>query len=404
MRITIIANFTLKLDGEREGRFSYLADAFAQRGHEVELVTTDFYHATKQLREDPHYDKYPFKITICHEPGYKKNVSPQRLYSHYVWGKNVLKHLKESPRPDVVYAAVPSLTAAAKAAAYCHKNGIIIVTDVQDLWPEAFQMAVPNKVLQNAFFPMRWQANRSYREADLAVAVSETYVQRTLSVNRKGAKGLSVFLGNNGELFDSGVGKYKIERNGDEVILCYIGTMSESYDIPSVLDALKYIKENNLSPVPLRFVLIGGGSFEEKFKLYAAKTYPEAEFLGRKQYIEMAGLLSSCDIAINPIIKGSVASIINKVGDYALAGIPVINTQESLEYRALLDEYKCGINCRCGDFKDVAGAIVKMASDASLRRAMGKASRKLADEKFDRRKTYGKILNAVETLVEGVKD
>jgi len=399
MRITIIANFTLNLDGEREGRFSYLADAFAKRGHEVELVVTDFSHGLKAPRPEPRYDKYPFQITLCHEPGYAKNVSLRRLYSHYVWGKNVLRHIKNSPRPDVIYVAVPSLTAAAEAATYCRKNGIKFVTDVQDLWPEAFQMVVPNKTLQNAFFPMRWQANRSYREADLAVAVSETYVKRTLSVNRKGAKGLSVFLGNNGELFDSGVGKYKIERKGNEIILCYIGTMSESYDIPCVLDALKYVKENNLSPVPLRFVLIGGGSFEEKFKQYAAKTYPEAEFLGRKPYIEMAGLLSSCDIAINPIVKGSVASIINKVGDYALSGIPVINTQVSPEYRSLLEEYACGINCRCGDSVDVAEAIVKLASNASLRDSMGKASRKLADEKFNRKRTYGEILDAVEALV-----
>ena len=400
MKIIIIANFTRALDGERENRFSFLADAFAQRGHEVELVITDFYHGTKQRRQEPHYEEYPFKITMCHEPGYKKNVSPQRLYSHFIWGRNVLKHLKKSSMPDVVYAAVPSLTAAAKAAAYCRKNRIKFVTDVQDLWPEAFQMAVPNKVLQKAFFPMRWLANRSYREADLAVAVSETYVKRTLSVNRKGAKGLSVFLGNNGELFDSGVGKYKIEREGNEVILCYIGTMSESYDIPCVLDALKIIKEERLSPVPIRFVLIGDGSLKERFEEYAVSVYPEAEFLGRKAYVEMAGLLSSCDIAINPIVKGSVASIINKVGDYALAGIPVINTQESLEYRALVEEYKCGINCGCGDSKAVAEAIVKLASDAALRETMGKASRKLADEKFDRRKTYGKILDAVEALVK----
>ena len=400
MRIIIIANFTRALDGERENRFSYLADAFSQRGHEVELVTTDFYHATKQPRLEPHYDKYPFKITMCHEPGYKKNVSPQRLYSHYIWGKNVLKYLETAPRPDVIYAAVPSLTAAAKAAIFCKRNGIKFVTDVQDLWPEAFQMAVPNKTLQKVFFPMRWQANRSYREADLAVAVSETYVKRTLSVNRKKAKGLSVFLGNNGELFDSGVGKYKIERKGNEVILCYIGTMSESYDIPCVLDALKYIKDNNLSSVPIRFVLIGAGSLQEKFVQYAATTYPEAEFLGKRPYIEMAGLLSSCDIAINPIVKGSVASIINKVGDYALAGIPVINTQESPEYRALVEKYKCGINCGCGDAKAVAEAIVKLAKDAALRETMGKTSRKLAEEKFDRRKTYIKIIEAVEALVK----
>lgn len=399
MRIIIIANFTRLLDGERENRFSFLADAFAQRGHDVELVITDFYHGTKQPRQEPHYDKYPFKITMCHEPGYKKNVSPLRLYSHYIWGRNVLKYLKQSPKPDVVYAAIPSLTAAAKAAVYCSKNGIKFVTDVQDLWPEAFQMAVPNKTLQKAFFPMRWLANRSYSEADLAIAVSETYVNRTLLVNRKGTKGLSVFLGNNGELFDSGVGKYKIERKGTEVILCYIGSMSESYDIPCVLDALHYIKEKKLTSIPIRFVLIGGGNFRPKFEQHAAKTFPEAEFLGSKTYVEMAGLLSSCDIAINPIVKGSVASIINKVGDYALAGIPVINTQESPEYRRLVEEYNCGINCGCGDSIEVAKAIVKLVTDAALREKMGNASRKLADEKFDRRKTYGKILDAVEALV-----
>lgn len=400
MDIVIVANFTRALDGERENRFSYLADVFAQRGHDVELVITDFSHVLKAPRPDPLYEKYPFKITICHEPGYKKNVSPQRLYSHYIWGRNVLKYLEGRHTPDVVYAAVPSLTAAAKTATYCHKNGIKFVTDVQDLWPEAFQMAVPNSILQKAFFPMQWQANRSYQEADLAIAVSETYVNRTLSVNRKGAKGLSVYLGNNGELFDSGVGKYKIERIGNEVILCYIGTMSESYDIPCVLDALKHIKDNHLSFVPIRFVLIGAGSLQEKFMHYAATTYPEAEFLGRKPYTEMAGLLSSCDIAVNPIVKGSAASIINKVGDYALAGIPVVNTQESLEYRALLEEYKCGINCSCGDAMAVADAIVKLASDAGMRKSMGIASRKLAEEKFDRRKTYEKILDAVEALVK----
>lgn len=400
MKIVIIANFTRLLDGERENRFSYLADAFAKRGNEVELIVTDFYHGTKRPRPEPSYDKYPFKITMCHEPGYLKNVSVKRLISHYVWGRNVLKYLEQLPKPDVVYAAIPSLTAAAKACEYCRRNGIKYVTDVQDLWPEAFQIAVHNKYLQKAFLPMTRLADKSYSGADLAVAVSETYVQRTLSVNKKGAQGLSVFLGNNGELFESGVGKYSVQRKGDEVILCYIGSMSESYDIPCVFDALKYIKDNELLQVPIRFVLIGDGAFKEKFEQYAAMTFPEAEFLGKKPYIEMAGLLSSCDIAINPIVKGSVASVINKVGDYALSGLPVINTQESVEYRALLDSYCCGINCKCGDVLDVANAIVKLASDSALRIKMGKASRRLAMERFDRRHTYGRIIEAVENLIK----
>ena len=359
MRIVIIANFTRLLDGERENRFSYLADAFAARSHEVELVTTDFYHGTKTARPTPLYERYPFKITMCHEPGYDKNVSIKRLYSHYVWGKNVLKYLQGMTKPDVVYCAIPSLTAAA----------------------------------------MERLANRSYSQSNLAVAVSDTYVKRTLSVNKTGAEGLPVFLGNNGALFDTGIGKYSVERQGDEILLCYIGTMSESYDISSVFHALKIVMDNNLSPLPVRFILIGDGAFRSKFEEQAQEVYPNSTFIGRRPYQQMAGLLSSCDIAINPIVKGSAASIINKVGDYALAGIPVINTQESPEYRELVDSYQCGLNCECENPQAIAEAIGILASDTELRNRMGRASRQLAEEKFDRRNTYGNIVRAVEELI-----
>lgn len=398
MKIIIIANFTRRLDGERENRFSYLADAFAKRGHEVELIITDFSHGLKKPRPEPLYDKYPFKITMCHEPGYAKNVSVRRLYSHYVWGQNVLKYLKQSSRPDVIYVAVPSLTAAAKAASYCRKNCVKFVTDVQDLWPEAFMMAVHNKYLQKAFIPMTLLANRSYCEADLAVAVSDTYVNRTLSVNKKNAEGISVFLGNDGALFESEKGKYNVEKNGDELLLCYIGGLKDSYDISCVIDAMVLVEANKQFEQKIRFVIIGDGPFRPRFEQYAKEKKIYCTFLGSKPYTEMASLLCSCDMCINPIVKGSAASIVNKVGDYALSGLPVINTQESPEYRALIEKYQCGINCECGNAKQVADAIVKLASDKELRLRMSEGSRKLAKEKFDRRNTYLRIIEAVENL------
>ena len=38
-------------------------------------------------------------------------------------------------------------------------------------------------------------------------------------------------------------------------------------------------------------------------------------------YEDMVQTLVQCDIAVNPIIKGAAQSIINKVGDYAAAGL-----------------------------------------------------------------------------------
>lgn len=107
----------------------------------------------------------------------------------------------------------------------------------------------------------------------------------------------------------------------------------------------------------------------------------------------MAGLLSACDIAVNPISSGAAQSIINKHADYAAAGLPVLNTQECPEYRNLLSEYKAGLNCDNNNPADLAEKLSYLCENADLRKVMGQNSRKLAEDKFDRERNYRKILN-----------
>lgn len=397
MKIYILANFTRVLDGETTGRFSFLASELAKRGHIVKLVISDFYHGTKSLRPEPHYDKYDFEIVKCHEPGYKGNVTPKRLYSHYVWGKNVAKYLKTAEKPDVIYCAIPSLTVAVEAGKFCKRNGIKFAVDVQDLWPEAFCMVFKNKLFHLVFKPLEWYVNKAYAMADVAVGVSETYVQRILSVNKKINKGVAVFLGNNGQLFEDSAKKYYKDYNDGIIRLCYIGSLSQSYDIKMVVDAVAMV--STLTNQHIKFMVVGGGVYKDCYEAYAKQKGIDYEFTGKKDYPEMVGELCSCDIVINPIKKGSAASIINKVGDYAQSGLPVINTQESAEYRKLIEEYGCGINCECENAEEVAAAIVKLAESMELRNKMGKAAKQLGKDKFDRRYSYGKIINAIEKLV-----
>lgn len=398
MNIIIVANFPGMMDGSYTDRFCYLAKMMYERGHNIELVVSDFCHDNKTERENTVSKLYPFKVTLLHEESYMKNVSIQRLKSHYNWGKQVGKYLKTLNLPDVIFCAIPSITVSKEVAKFCKRNEVKFVVDLQDLWPESFAMAIPNKLLQQAFLPMKWYVDASYKAADLAVAVSDTYVNRILKVNKKLDSGISVFLGNDNDIFDKGRDTYHLERKENEIIVGYIGNMSTSYDIPCVMDALAKVQKREHVKQPIRFVLIGGGVDEEKFKEYAKAVYPNTTFLGRKNYQEMAGLLCGCDIVVNPIVKGSVASIINKVGDYALSGKPVVNTQESIEYRKLVDFYECGINCECGNVDQVADAIERLALDSSLREEMGKNAARLGREKFDRRYTYSQIVDALEKL------
>ena len=400
MKIVIIANFPNRLDGSRaKGRFMYLGEILCERGHQVELIVSDFDHGKKAPRDLDaiNHEAYKTKITVLHEPGYPDNISLKRLWSHYQWGKNVERYLNGINKPDVVYCAIPSLTASVKAAKYCKEHGARFIVDVQDLWPEAFVLAVKNKLMQQAFKPIAWYINKAYRAADVVVAVSETYANRALEVNRKNAKGLSVFLGNDGVLFDEARDSMKVEKTDGILQLCYIGTLGYSYDLKCAVDAVAIYNQQKDLP-PMQFLVMGGGPLKEEFENYAKEKKIDTIFTGSLPYPEMVARMCSSDILINPIVKGAAQSITNKVGDYALAGLPVVSTQENKEYRQLVDSYMCGINCRVGNAQDVADALIKLAKDPELRKQMGAMACRLGREKFDRRETYKEIVKRIENI------
>ena len=141
---------------------------------------------------------------------------------------------------------------------------------------------------------------------------------------------------------------------------------------------------------------MGDGPLKSEFEKYAKEKNVDCEFTGRLQYEKMIGILCSCDIAVNPITHGAAQSIINKVGDYAAAGLSVINSQENEEYRRLIEEKEIGINVKNNDINDMSNAIEKLYTDCDKRKLYGKNNRLLAIERFDRKNTYKKIIDIIQ--------
>ncbi len=390
MDIIIISEFCDDFSITDNDRFLYLAQLLS-RDNEVEIVTSTFRHTTKSRRTEPAAE-WPFKITFIEEPGYPRNVCLQRFRSHFAWGRNVEKYLRNRNTPDVIYCAIPSLTGPALASRYCRSKDVRYVIDVQDLWPEAFKMIVNIPVISDiAFAPFTLLANEAYRGADAICAVSDTYVKRALKVSRKCKTGEAVFLGTDLSVFDryAAVEPMMTKPEG-ETWLGYCGTLGTSYNIPCVIDALAD------ADIPgLKFIVMGDGPNGEAFEKYAIEKGVNAVFTGRLKYSEMCSLLSRCDITVNPIVSSSAATIINKHGDYAASGLPVINTQSSQEYRDLVDRYRMGFNCD-NDAKDVADRLRQLVSDRDLRISMGKSARKCAEECFDRVNTYIRLVKAIK--------
>ena len=388
MDIVIVANYLGTLDGKSNNRFLYIADMLS-KSNNVEIITGNFNHGEKK-----HFtrkiEEHDYAITLLHEPGYRKNVCFKRFWSDYIWGNNVKKYLKNRKKPDAFFVAVPPLTGALNIAKYCKKNKVKFIVDVQDLWPEAFKMVFNVPVISSIVFaPFNYIANRIYKQADEIIAVSQTYVNRVLAVNKKTRIGHSVFLGTSLEKFDENVWKNKIyKKNKNEIWLAYCGTLGASYDLAIVFDAMRKIEDERL-----RFIIMGDGPRKVEFERLAIGL--NVDFLGNLPYDEMCGWLSACDININPIMKGAAQSIINKHADYAASGLPVISTQENIEYCELVNEYNMGFNCKNGDVNDFIKKLKELIDNENVRKEMGKGARRCAEEKFDRKKTYALIESTI---------
>ena len=396
--ILIVAQYTSLPTESKLGRFNYIAEELKRTYQcNVEIVTTRFDHIKKELVEEKEIIEGSYKYTMLDELGYKKNIGLDRILSHYILSKNLQKYLKTRKKPDVIYCAIPSLAYASVAATYAKKNGIKFIIDIQDLWPEAFKMVFNFPLISNIIFaPMKWKANRIYRTADQIVAVSETYAKRAMNVNKKCSTPVCVFLGTNKKEFDSYKSTYKISDTKNEIWLAYIGTLGHSYDLSGVFDAMKLLKCKGVDNI--KFLVMGDGPLKNQFQNYAQKLELSLDvlFTGRLDYPEMVRRLTKCDIAMNPIMHGAAQSIINKVGDYAMAGLPVISTQECIEYRTLLDKYGAGINCDNGDIQQLSDAILRLCNSKELRLELGKNNRRLAEERFTRENSYKVILDLIE--------
>lgn len=398
MDIVLLAQYFGDLEDleKNNNRFCYIATMLANY-HSVEVLTTTFFHKRKKHIENIPEKYKNFKITAFHEPGYRKNVSIKRFFSHKVLAKNMREYLDGRKKPDVIYCAVPSLDCAYVAAKYAKENNVPFIIDVQDLWPEAFKMVLDIPVLKNIIFlPMDKKANYIYSSADHIIGVSNTYCERAKRVNLN-ADATPILIGTKLATFDAYAKRNKISRDDQKLLLGYCGTLGHSYDLRCVFDALQIVKSRGYENI--EFWVMGSGPLANVFEEYAREKELDVKFWGWLSYEQMCGVISSCDICINPISKGAAQSIINKHADYAASGLPIISTQECEEYRALLHDNNCGINCSCADSKSVADAIMYLIEHETERKQMGANARNLAETKFDRNKTYMQIKDIIEKVV-----
>lgn len=408
MKRVLLVNDAVYLPGEGGyKRTMYLFNMMREIGYEVTLLTGDFNHYSKKKRDvekfRKEYPEYNENIIILKKIPYKKNISLVRYFSDRDFAYKEAKWvLDNKEKYDVVLLDMPDIDAILKTKSALKGTNKAIVVDIRDLHPEALRVVFKNPMIYNILtYRMKKRADRAYACADEFVAVSQEYLDRGLRCNNKSKHSEVVYLGSALEVFDQGIEKLShiINKPIGEFWITYIGTIGASYDFKTIIEAMAKIK--NIHP-DVRFKILGQGPEEERHKSYAKQIGADnVDFLGFMNYQEMAAFLSKTDITVNNIKKKASQSIINKVSDYFASGKPMLNSCINNEMQWLIDYYKTGLNYEAENINDFIAKFEILYDDAEMRKKMGINARKLALEKFDRKKCYKKIIEVIENVANG---
>ncbi|MDO4998499.1 MAG: glycosyltransferase [Neisseria sp.] len=397
MNIAIIAPFCSLPDEAYFNRFLYLAQLLSEK-HRVTLYTSHFRHHDKTFRrciEPCASGECRLQIRLLEETGYQRNISFKRIRSHQHFVQNLQREIItwQPKQFDVVYSAYPLITSNILLADYKKRLGFKLIVDVQDVWPESFSAVLPLvQKLPTQLLPYSRKADLAYRGADALIAVSQSYLARaTRATPLPAERTLVAYIGADAEQIER-VQPSRPEWTADGIKrLFYLGTLSHSYDVYTVAQAVKQLAEQGEA---IELHVFGGGKDETRLQ---ALNHDSLILHGFLPYAEMLGLAKSCDIAVNAIHRHAPQSITNKLSDYLLLSKPILNSQSNAEARDLIAQlphqhYQSGNVASC--IKAIK--LLLKQTDKNSENTLNPNIR----EQFDRRISYPKIVDLIERVVQ----
>ncbi len=364
-------------EGEmRPMRAINLTNKLNKENIKVELISSVFDH-TKKIHRKNFKIKYNTELRKTHllkSPGYKSNISLERIFDHFLMSLSLIKYLmKKRNKPNLVFIGFPPIETAFIMSIYCSWNKIPYVLDIKDLWPFIFIEHFPEKfrkIFSYLLIPYMIMANYCSAKAAIITGPSKGYlnsIKKLFKINPR-TKILLFPLSSenkNSEISNNDITYInKFIKNKDLPVISFAGSMMRSaYDFKTVKKALDILEKEGIK---FNFLLAGDG--EKKDELISLfSNLKSSSFTGwlNKSKLEVLYKISIAIIAPyrnNLNYKGHIP---NKVYDSFIANKPLITTLEG-DTRNLINKYKIGFVYREGDFVGLSKIIKKILQDNFL--------------------------------------
>lgn len=366
MKAVCISNFNYY-----DKRIKSVDNYLTAKGYEVMYMTGNYDTMTRQLYTLDHPRVIQFPIIQ-----YRKNISFERLRSHYDFAKNVYEQLNQI-KPDLIYLMVPPNVVPFMVSKYKKKYpNTRVICDVFDMWPETFP-STRKGLLAIPFLFWRQLRTSGLKCADVIVTecqmfsdyLKKTHAQPIVTCYPKQqAQDLPI-------TYDC--------QESERIGLCYLGSINNIIDIPKIAQIVESVSRVKR----VDFHVIGTGEKKDAL-LSALKPYCQTVYDHGKVYdpVVKQQIFNRCAFGVNVLKTSVFIGLTLKTIDYFNGGLPVLNTVPG-DTADWLTTYGAGIQLE--SHVDVSEKVSQLTIQDI--RQMKQQARALFDRFFDLRHTQSDL-------------
>lgn len=329
-------------------RGKYVEKFFEKKGYEVIVLTSDFDHRKKE-----YYNEKRTGVIQIHVPAYKKNLSIQRMWSHYCFTMSCRKFVENSGI-DIIYVSAPPNLLIRSFAKLKEKNkNIKIIYEIGDMWPETLPMS--DKLKKIAYLPLciwAYLRNHYIKYGDYVLCECNLFRNKIKSYIQE-EKTETLYMCKE-DTFKPNISI----KNLEEINFLYLGSINNIIDMEKIalfVSKVRAIKKVNVH-------IIGEGENRKKFIDMLDNAGATIKFHGIVyDEDEKEKIASICHFAFNIMKESVCVGVSMKSIDYFQHGLPIINNI-SHDTEEIVERYQCGFNMANEDISKLAERICKLDS------------------------------------------
>ena len=391
-------------------RVGILSKILESRNHNITWWTSTVNHFRKKFHFEHdiriNISKH-LTLELLHGHLYKTNISLKRFINHIEIARKFRKKITNYDKPDLILCSYPTVELSKHAIIYGQNNGIPVLIDIRDLWPDIFIEVSPKwlkGIMEFGFISYFRDAKFVFKHADAILGVTSGIVEWGLKYGKR-------YRTSNDRVFPHGYPVTQIDSNvlcqanskwdslgvsSEKFIICCFGSITRNkLDLETVLSDAKRIEE--VAPNVL-FVICGDGD-EKEYYSKLAESQRNVIFPGLVNKAEIYSLLQRSDLGIAPIRNrfDYQLSIPNKPIEYLSAGKPVLTPLKG-ELEELINKHNVG--CIYNDSPgSLSTIILSLINNPTMLNQMSNNAYELFENSFHAEKIYNDFADFLEEFM-----